>query len=105
VSAAEALAFLATAKSDPLYPGLVLLLLYGMRRGEVLRLRWSDIEDNVIHVRQPVQRIKSELLTGPVKTRILGHANASPTNQLHARGRGGQARRDDQAQQVAWRQR
>jgi integrase len=68
-SAAEALAFLTAAKSDPLYRAFVLLLLYGMRRGEVLGLRWSDIEDNTIHVRQQVQRIKGKLLTGPVKTR------------------------------------
>ena len=68
-SAAEALAFLAAAKRDPLYPAFVLLLLYGMRRGEVLGLRWSDIEDEMIRVRQQVQRVKGELLTGPVKTR------------------------------------
>jgi integrase len=68
-SAPEALAFLAAAKGDPLYPAFVLLLLYGMRRGEVLGLRWSDIEDSTIHVRQQVQRVKGELLTGPVKTR------------------------------------
>lgn len=68
-SAAEALAFLAAAKSDQLYPAFVFLLLYGMRRGEVLGLRWSDFDGDTIHVRQQVQRIKGELLTGPVKTR------------------------------------
>lgn len=68
-SAPEALAFLAAAKSDPLYPAFVLLLLYGMRRGEVLGLRWSDIDGNLIHVRQQVQRIKGKLIIGPVKTR------------------------------------
>jgi integrase len=65
----EALAFLAAAASDPLFPAFVFLLLYGMRRGEVLGLRWSDIDGSTIRVRQQVQRIKGELLIGPVKTR------------------------------------
>ncbi len=34
-TAAEARAFLDAAKDDPLYPALVLLLVYGLRRGEV----------------------------------------------------------------------
>jgi integrase len=67
--AAEALAFLAAAKNDPLYPAFVFLLLYGMRRGEVLGLRWSDIDETTIRVRQQVQRIKRKLVIGPVKTR------------------------------------
>jgi integrase len=68
-SADEAIAFLAAAVGDPLFPAFVLLLLYGMRRGEVLGLRWSDIDAGTIRVREQVQRIKGELLTGPVKTR------------------------------------
>ena len=43
-SADEALAFLRAAKPDPLYPAFALLLLYGMRRGEVLGLRWRDVD-------------------------------------------------------------
>jgi integrase len=68
-SAAEATAFLAAAAGDPLLPAFVFLLLYGMRRGEVLGLRWADVDGETIHVRQQVQRIEGELLTGPVKTR------------------------------------
>ena len=60
---------MAAAVSDSLFPAFVFLLLYGMRRGEVLGLRWSDIDGDTIHVRQQVQRIKGELLIGPVKTR------------------------------------
>lgn len=50
--------------------GYFLLLTYGMRRGEVLGLRWSDIdfERDIIHVRQQLQRIHGALQTGPVKT-------------------------------------
>lgn len=38
----EAVAFLQAAAGDPLYPAFVLLMLYGMRRGDVLGLRWAD---------------------------------------------------------------
>jgi integrase len=68
-TADEAVAFLAASAGDPLFPAFVLLLLYGMRRGEVLGLRWSDIGGDTIYVRQQVQRIKGQLLIGPVKTR------------------------------------
>ena len=44
-TAAEARAFLDAAKDDPLYPAFVLLLLYGLRRGEVLGLRWHDVDE------------------------------------------------------------
>jgi integrase len=58
---AEARTFLEAAKNDPLYPAFVLLLLYGLRRGEVLGRRWRDIDedDGEIRVRQQVQRITS----------------------------------------------
>jgi integrase len=67
---AEARAFLEAAKNDPLYPAFVLLLLYGLRRGEVLGLRWRDIDedDGEIRVRQQVQRMNGELRLYPVKT-------------------------------------
>lgn len=54
-SPAQALAFLAAAQADPPYPAFALLLVYGMRRGEVLGLRWQDIETatEVIGARQP----------------------------------------------------
>jgi integrase len=70
-SPAEALAFLQAAIDDPLYPAFVLLLLYGMRRGEVLGLRWQDIdfEAQIIHVRQQIHRSQGQLRIGPVKTR------------------------------------
>jgi integrase len=42
-----------------------------MRRGEVLGLRWQDIDfdGKVIHVRQQIYRAGGELHIGPVKTR------------------------------------
>jgi len=70
-TSAEALTFLSAASDDPLYPAFVLLLLYGMRRGEVLGLRWADIDidGQMIHVRQQIQRVQGQLQIGPVKTR------------------------------------
>jgi integrase len=69
-TAAEARAFLDAAADDPLYPAFVLLLLYGLRRGEVLGLRWQDIDDadGVIRIRQQILRVRGELTIGPVKT-------------------------------------
>jgi integrase len=69
-TADEARQFLAASKSDPLHAAFVLLVLYGLRRGEVLGLRWSDIdfETGTIHIRQQLQRIRGELNLGPVKT-------------------------------------
>lgn len=63
--------FLATARDNRLYPAFLLLALYGLRRGEVLGLRWSDIDltNGQIHVRQQIQRIGSSLAVGDVKTR------------------------------------
>ena len=69
-TAAEARAFLEAAKDDPLYPAFVLLLVYGLRRGEVLGLRWRDIddEDGEIRIRQQIHRARGVLQLGPIKT-------------------------------------
>src|SRR5215469_449225 len=69
-SASEARRFLAAAHDDPLYPAFVLLLLYGLRRGEVVGLRWVDVDvpGGEIHIRQQLRRASGELRLGPVKT-------------------------------------
>jgi len=70
-SADESKQFLAAARTDPLYSGFVLLMLYGLRRGEVLGLRWGDVDftSGEIHVRNQLQRVGGQLHQGPVKTR------------------------------------
>jgi integrase len=40
-----------------------------MRRGEVLGLRWADVDGDTVHIRQQIQRIQGKLHIGPVKTR------------------------------------
>jgi len=70
LGAGRADSFAAVAKYYPLYPAITLLLLYGLRRGEVLGLRWRDIDqaDDELRIRQQVQRVDGELRIGPVKT-------------------------------------
>jgi integrase len=49
---------------------LLLLLVYGLRRGEVLGLSWHDVdlEEGVIRIRQQLLRASGRLQLGPVKT-------------------------------------
>jgi integrase len=70
-TADEAKHFLKAAETDPLYPAFLLLVIYGLRRGEVLGVRWSDIDlrQGVLHVRQQVQRIGGDLQALPLKTK------------------------------------
>ncbi|MCX4742791.1 tyrosine-type recombinase/integrase [Streptomyces antibioticus] len=69
-SATEAIEFLNAVRSHRLYPAFLMLLLYGLRKGEVLGLRWQDIDFNSskIHLRQQLQRVGREILQGPLKT-------------------------------------
>jgi integrase len=69
-AADEARAFLTAAKPDPRYTAFVLLILYGRRRGEVLGLRWDDVDfdSGTILIHQQLQRVRGELFRAPVKT-------------------------------------
>lgn len=69
-SADEATQFLTAATSHRWYAAYVMLLVYGVRRGEVLGLRWCDVDlaRNQLHIRQQLQRIGKMLEQGPVKT-------------------------------------
>ena len=66
----ELVQFLDAASSDPLYPAFVLLTLYGLRRGEVLGIRWRDVDFDrgVLNIRQQVQRINGNLEQVELKT-------------------------------------
>jgi integrase len=69
-SAEEARRFLDYARRDPLYPAFILLLVYGLRRGEVLGLGWEDIDldESVLRVGWQLQRLDGELMRVKVKT-------------------------------------
>ncbi|MFD9634341.1 tyrosine-type recombinase/integrase [Streptomyces violascens] len=59
----ETLDFLAAARTDPLYAAFVLAIAMGLRRGEIVGLRWSDVDlDNrVLYVRNQTQRRRGVL--------------------------------------------
>ncbi|MEP9385221.1 tyrosine-type recombinase/integrase [Nocardioides cheoyonin] len=66
----ELVRFLNATKSDPLHAAFLLLALYGLRRGEVLGIRWRDVdfEHGVLHIRQQIQRIDGSLQQVGLKT-------------------------------------
>lgn len=68
----EARKFLEVARKrhDPLYPAYVLILVLGLRRGEMLGLRWEDVdlERAELTVGWQIQRIRGQLLHRETKT-------------------------------------
>lgn len=74
----EARQFLESARTndDPLYAGYVLMLVLGLRRGELLGLAWSDLdtESGEAKIRWQVQRIGGELVRRHTKT----HSSQAP---------------------------
>ncbi|CAM5540650.1 tyrosine-type recombinase/integrase [Streptomyces avidinii] len=58
----EALDFLAAARKDPLYPAFVLAIALGLRRGELVGLRWEnvDLDKREVRVRSQRQRVRGE---------------------------------------------
>ncbi|MFE1909439.1 tyrosine-type recombinase/integrase [Streptomyces gardneri] len=67
----ETLAFLTASRQDPLYAAFVLAIAMGLRRGEIVGLRWNDIdlENRVLLVRQQVQRRRGVLYNDETKGR------------------------------------
>lgn len=66
----QAQLFLTEARSHRWYPAYLLLITYGLRRGEVIGLSWQqvDMEQGTIRVSQQLQRINGQLTLGDVKT-------------------------------------
>ncbi|MFF9853837.1 tyrosine-type recombinase/integrase [Streptomyces litmocidini] len=67
----ETLDFLAAARKDPLYAAFVLAIAMGLRRGELVGLRWADIDldKRVLYVRQQTQRRRGVLYDDDPKGR------------------------------------
>ncbi|MEV6048224.1 tyrosine-type recombinase/integrase [Streptomyces xanthochromogenes] len=67
----ETLDFLAAARTDPLYAAFVLAIAMGLRRGEIVGLRWADVDlDNrVLYVRNQTQRRRGVLYDDDPKSR------------------------------------
>jgi integrase len=68
----EARVFLESARKsgDPLYAAYVLILVLGLRRGEVLGLRWEDVDfaSSELTIGWQIQRIDRQLLHRQTKT-------------------------------------
>lgn len=64
--------FLASAREDRLYALFAVGVGLGLRRGELLGLRWSDVdvEGRLVHVRHTAQRVYGHgMVFGPPKSR------------------------------------
>jgi integrase len=68
----EARAFLESARQDgdPLYAAYVLVLVLGLRKGEVLGLGWEqiDLDGRSLYIEWQVQRVRRQLLRRETKT-------------------------------------
>ena len=63
--------FLWEAKASGVYEMYYIELATGLRRGELLGLKWSDIDfaNRVIRVQRQVARINGEIMEAPLKTK------------------------------------
>jgi integrase len=59
---------LSTTRGGPLYGPIITSLLTGMRRGEVCGLRWQDVGDTTISVRNQLNQPTGRVESGPLKT-------------------------------------
>lgn len=61
-------AFLNAAKDDDLYPLVYLAISTGLRIGELLALRWTDLKDGKLHVRYTLTKENGQLKLASTKT-------------------------------------
>lgn len=63
--------FLEEAKRSGVYELYYIDLITGLRRGELLGLKWSDIDfrRKVIHVRRQIARVDKQIVEAPLKTK------------------------------------
>ena len=65
---------------EALYAAFVLVLVLGLRRGEVLGLAWDqvDLEDGELYVGEQLQRVRGKLVRREVKTEHPKHRSRCP---------------------------
>lgn len=63
--------FLCEAKESGVFELYYIELAMGLRRGELLGLKWEDIDlgQGIIHVRRQIARIDGEIVEAPLKTK------------------------------------
>ncbi|MFI0775498.1 tyrosine recombinase XerC [Streptomyces sp. NPDC021212] len=78
--------FLAAARGNRLWAAYELAVRIGLRRGEVLGLRWKDVDltDGTITIRQTLQRVGGELLIAAPKTQRSARRVALPAECVTA---------------------
>ena len=71
LSTEQLASFLHEAKESGVFELYYIELATGLRRGELLGLKWEDIdlEQGVIHVRRQIARINGEIVEAPLKTK------------------------------------
>ncbi|MEE1754271.1 site-specific integrase [Streptomyces sp. SP18CS02] len=94
LTAAEGRRLLTAARDNRLWAAYELAVRIGLRRGELLGLRWSDLLDGVLTVRQALQRVGGELLIVAPKTQRSARRVALPAECVTAL-------RAQRAQQIA----
>ncbi|NJK46402.1 MAG: site-specific integrase [Pleurocapsa sp. SU_196_0] len=77
---AETDTFLTAAEGDPLYSLFYMMFSLGLRVGEALGLRWSDVDfsSQEIHVRQQVKIFENKIEIGALKTMASYRSLALP---------------------------
>lgn len=87
LTAAEARQFLDAARADRLHALYELVLRTGLRKGELLGLRWEDLDltAGTASIRRSLQRTRTGGLTAlPTKTRASERRIALPTECVHS---------------------
>ena len=71
LTAEQLQSFLREAKESGVYKMYYIELATGLRRGELLGLKWEDVdlEQGTLHIRRQVARINGELIEAPLKTK------------------------------------
>ena len=87
-TSAEAVKFLDTARSHRLYALFYLAMSTGMRRGELLGLRWQDVRPGTLHIRQSLTVVKNQIAISVPKTekgkrRVAISPNVEETLEAH----------------------
>ncbi|MEU1791136.1 site-specific integrase [Streptomyces sparsogenes] len=77
---------LAAARGDRLWAAYELAVRIGLRRGEVLGLRWKDVDlaDGTVTIRQTIQRVGGQLLIAAPKTQRSARRIALPAECVTA---------------------
>ncbi|MEE1939657.1 site-specific integrase [Streptomyces sp. TRM 70361] len=86
LTAQEGKQLLAAARGNRLWAAYELAVRTGLRRGELLGLRWQDVDlhEGVLTVRQALQRVGGELIIVPPKTQRSARRVALPAECVRA---------------------